>query len=185
MRIRVFVLALCVAALGLTGCQSRAGAAAVVDGHRIATQTLDRYVSTRDTSRIAGLRASALQQLIRSRMFVDLLTSNGGAPTQSELDSYRTQALPDGIDPAAFDQEARRQGLSSAFTPLVIHNGELVQLIDARNIALKKICTISVSVSPRYGAWDRSKLVVNGAVTQADFLTGAAAPAAAGCTLGD
>ena len=183
MRTKALLLVLgCIATLSLGACQSHAGAAAFVAGHRISTASLDRFVATDNASVAASVRSEALQQLIRQQLFDDLLRKHGGVPGDSGLTRFASQVLPSGTTVDAFAQAVRAAGLSASFVPLYMRNGESALVLDSRKVGLAAVCNTSVSVSPQYGAWDRSKLSLVNGVTTADFLTGGAVAAPKGCS---
>jgi hypothetical protein len=185
--------AITVTAPVLIGCQSRAGAAAVVASHRISATSLDGYVATADTSQAAFVRSQALEQLIRTQLFTDLLRKHGGVPSSGQLAGYHDEILPTNLreneivgaqaDKIITDA-LEKSGFAASFVPVYLRAAELADAVDKRGVGLQEACGTKVSVNPRYGAWDWSSLKILTGVTQSNFLTAGPPAAPTGCKVG-
>lgn len=156
--------------LGLVGCDSKAGTAAVVDGHRITEQELSRYVPP-NAQPIPGQNGAStpaknfvLQFLVRNEVFPLLLAASGSPVTEAQLAAGRAQALQ-GTTEQELTQQIVASGLSERFQPVVLRNRQLIAVLQTRlttdkqiNDALAKIKDKKVSINPRYGSWDLGSL---------------------------
>ena len=86
--------------LGLVGCDSKAGTAAVVDGHRITEKELSRYVPANaqpipagDGSTSTPAKNFVLQYLVRNQVFPLLLAAAGTPVTEAQLQAGKAEAL--------------------------------------------------------------------------------------------
>lgn len=164
--------ALALVCAGVTGCDSKAGTAAVVNGHRITEKQLSSYVPANaqpipssDGSTSTPAKNFVLQYLVRNEVF-PLLLSGGGAPiTDAQLDAQRASVLQ-GQTEEALTAQITKAGLSSRFEPVLLRNGELLSVVRSRltsdkqvNDALAKVKN-KVSISPRYGSWNLQSLSV-------------------------
>jgi hypothetical protein len=159
--------------LGLVACDTKAGTAAVVDGHRITEKELSRYVppNAQPIPAAEGVTTPAknfaLQFLVRNEVFPLLLAAAGSPVTEAQLAQTRAAAL-EGTTERELTEQIVASGLSEKFQPVVLRNRQLLALLRAKlttdqqiNDALSKIEN-KVSISPRYGSWDlRSLSVVN------------------------
>ncbi|MGI8665615.1 MAG: hypothetical protein ACR2N4_06250 [Jatrophihabitans sp.] len=152
--------------LSLAGCDSKAGAAAVVDGHRITESDLSGYL-TADAKPIQGSDGTTstppkifvLEYLVRNQVFALLLSAVGAPASDSQLQAQKTASLGGGTEKDLSDQ-ITQLGLASKFEPVVVRNRELLTLINAKlktndqvNAALAKVKD-KVTINPRYGSWD-------------------------------
>ena len=157
--------------LGLVGCDSKAGTAAVVDGHRISEKELSRYIPANAKPISAGDGSSTpaknfvLQFLVRNEVFPLLLAAAGAPVTDAQLEASRAQAL-EGITERELTEQIVSSGLSERFEPVVLRNRQLLALLRAKlttdkqiDDALAKIKD-KVSINPRYGSWDLRSLSV-------------------------
>ncbi|MGI8760344.1 MAG: hypothetical protein ACR2LF_03380 [Jatrophihabitantaceae bacterium] len=174
------------AAVGLTACQSKVGAAAYVGGHRISDSEVASYVTNAGVAPSIAAKASAsgetlqpkvsvLDLLVKRALFQQALRAHGGVPSQGKLAALHDTALETflGLQPAqvtGFDAYlAANQGpngYSSGYKDLLLSTVELETALaielkpasrQAFNAAVDKL-HIPVSVSPRYGAWDAANL---------------------------
>ncbi len=196
------------AAVALTACESRAGAAAVVAGHRISASEVNGYVTpgpvpsqSPSPSRPLLRKTTALSYLVQREVFRKVLAANGGVPSQADLGALHDKAaatlLQTSLTGAALDssltENVQRSGFEAKFAGLLFETIELEQaLIDRTNAqtindlaaATKKV-GVPVSVSRRYGSWDAAQLQITDPTGQTpDFLklqsSAAAAPQPAG-----
>lgn len=157
--------------LGLVGCESKAGTAAVVDGQRITEKDLSRYVPP-NAQPIPGQGGTSipaknfvLQFLVRNEVFPLLLAAAGSPVTEAQLQAGKAAALQ-GTTERELTQQIVASGLSEQFEPVVLRNRQLIavlqsKLTDDKQIsdALAKIKD-KVSINPRYGSWDLGSLSV-------------------------
>ena len=185
------LIAACVA-LGATACDSNVGAAASVDGSKIAEADVAKYVNT--TGADATTRTGIVALLVKQKLYERALSRLGVSLTAPQLTSLQSKAtlaianaqVPDGQ--AAIDTEAAqlpKQGVTGAFAPIIFRAFELEYAFGvaakAKDIAGVVAATaalkIPVSVSPRYGTWVAASQQVGEAVPPS-FLTMSPAPAA-------
>ena len=107
-----------VGVLLVSGCDERSGAAAFAADDRITVDSLNQYVATSDADKAATVRSEALQYLIRTSLFEELLRRHGGVPSDSELSELHDQALPDALKNANLTGAADR-----AFATALAPNG--------------------------------------------------------------
>jgi hypothetical protein len=157
---------------GLVACDSKAGTAAVVDGHRITEKELSRYVPasakpipTGDGSTSTPAKNFVLQYLVRNEVFPMLLATTGSSVTEAQLQAGKAEALGGGTE-AELTRQITQAGLSDRFEPVLLRNRELLSVVRAKlttdklvQDALAKIKG-KVSISPRYGSWDLNTLSV-------------------------
>lgn len=165
---------LLLAGLGLTGCDSKAGTAAVVDGHRITEKELSRYlpanakpISGGDGSTSIPAKTFVLQYLVRNQVFPKLLAASGAPVTEAQLQAGKAAALS-GTSEADLTGQITKAGLDERFEPVLLRNRELLNLLRAKlttdkqvNDALAKVKG-EVSINPRYGSWDERSLTLLG-----------------------
>ena len=158
--------------LGLVACDSKAGTAAMVDGHRITEKELSRYVPasaqpipTGNGSGSTPAKNFVLQYLIRNEVFPMLLAAAGVSVTEAQLEAGKAEALAGGTE-AELTRQITQAGLSARFEPVLLRNRELLNVVRAKlttekqiNDALAKVKD-KVSVNPRYGSWDPNSLSV-------------------------
>ena len=158
--------------LGLTACDSKAGTAAVVNGHRITEKELSRYVPanaqpipTGDGSTSTPAKNFVLQYLIRNEVFPLLLATTGTTVTEAQLQAGKAEALG-GVTEAELTKQITQAGLSARFEPVLLRNRELLNIVRAKLTTDKQVTEAlakikdKVSVSPRYGGWDLNSLSV-------------------------
>jgi hypothetical protein len=165
---------LLLACLGQVGCDSKAGTAAVVDGHRITEKELSRYlpanakpISSGNGSTSTPAKTFVLQYLVRNQVFPLLLAAAGSPVTDAQLQAGKAAALT-GTTEADLTSQITQAGLSERFEPVVLRNRELLNLLRAKlttdkqvNDALAKVKG-AVSINPRYGSWDERTLTLLG-----------------------
>jgi hypothetical protein len=160
--------------LGLVACDSKAGAAAVVDGHRITEKELSRYVPasappipTGDGSTSTPAKSFVLQYLIRNEVFPLLLAAAGGSVTEEQLQAGKAEALG-GATEADVTKQITQAGLSARFEPVLLRNRELLNVVRTKLTTQKQVDDAlakikdKVSINPRYGSWDLKSLTVVG-----------------------
>jgi hypothetical protein len=165
------------AAGGLAACRTKAGAAAVVDGHRISQSDVNRYIDAGFTPPSASPgaqqqqtpRVIVLNTLIESRLLSRLLGSLGSVPSGSDLHSLHDEAYSVQLGAqqtgaeadAALNSALTKAGLKASFTDTFVQNLELRQAVIDKikaqrqadiNAAIAKL-GVKVSVSGRYGTW--------------------------------
>jgi hypothetical protein len=161
-----------VAALGLTGCDSKVGTAAEVNGSKISESSLSGYLTPKaqalqgsdGTSSVAP-RTVVLQYLIRNKIFESILAKHGTPATDQALDSTKSAVLQGGSEDQLV-QQITGVGLSKTFEPVVLRNQELIKYIGTKfseadaNAALAN-AKASVVVNPRYGTWNNQTLEIS------------------------
>lgn len=165
--------------LGVAGCQSKVGAAAIVSGDRIAEKTVNTYISTGSPDGIAGARALVLTLLVQERLLEAQLRQHGGVPSAGDLAALHDSSLPtseqsQGLTGAAADADLRDQietsNVRGDFLPHYLHVIEMNHVFSTRKLSVDDLVKSKVSISPRYGKWDASNLVVRAFGVQPDFL---------------
>ena len=182
-KIRALALlpALVVAGLALTGCDSKVGAAAVVDGAKISESDVSSQVA-KDAKDVSQARGFVLNYLIRQQVLTSALDAHGGVPDDRTLDKYHDSAVSgllgqqlSGSDgDKALGQAVAQFGAKPGFAPVVLQGMELeFVLADKLDVSteadlVSKIGeqNVHVSVNPRYGGWDASQLGVTGFSTK-------------------
>ena len=165
------------AASGLAACRTKAGAAAVVDGHRISQSDVNKYIDagyvpaspSPGAQQQQAPRVIVLDTLIESRLMSRLLRSLGSVPSDGDLRSLHDEAYSvqlgaqqTGADAdAALNSALTKAGLKASFTDAFVQNLELKQAVIDKikaqrqadiNAAIAKL-GVNVSVSGRYGTW--------------------------------
>jgi hypothetical protein len=168
-----------VGVLVLSGCKEKAGAAAFAAGDRISVDSLNQYVATSDAAKAATVRSEALQYLIRTSLFEELLRRHGGVPSDAELNALHDQALPDALKNAnlsgsaadrAFATALAPNGYAPSFVPLYLRAQEMALELGTRKVKSDELCHLRVSLNPRFGAWDWSTVGIKSDQAQSDFL---------------
>jgi hypothetical protein len=158
-------------ALLLTGCDSKIGTAAEVNGSKISESDVARYLdpATADAGRARNL---ALQYQIREKLFTVALQSKHALPSDADLQKLHDQAvsnlLGQQLSGAQGDQTLRstmtQNGLKPSFADKLVRSFEL-ELTYAKAINANQESQvaadlvkqkIAVTVNPRYGSWDTS-----------------------------
>jgi hypothetical protein len=168
-----------VGVLLLSACNEKSGAAAFAAGDRISVDSLNKYVATSDADKAAAVRAEALQYLIRTSLFEELLRRNGGLPSDAELSALHDEALPDALKNAnltgsaadrAFAAAIAPNGFAPSFVPLYMRTQEMALELGTRKVKGDELCHLRVSLNPRFGAWDWSTVGIKTDRAQSDFL---------------
>jgi hypothetical protein len=163
---------LALSCLGIVGCDSKAGTAAVVDGHRITEKELSRYVPasaqpipTGDGSTSTPAKNFVLQYLIRNRVFPMLLAATGTSVTEAQLQAGKAEALGASTE-ADLTKQITQAGLSARLEPVLLRNRELLNLVRSK-LTTDKLVTDALAkvkdkvvINPRYGSWDLNSLSV-------------------------
>lgn len=179
MKSRVMAAVALVGVLLLSGCNEKSGAAAFAADDRISVDSLNQYVATSDADKAATVRAEALQYLIRTSLFEELLRRHGGVPSEAELSALHDQALPDALKNAnltgaaadrAFATALAPNGFAPSFVPLYMRSQELALELGTRKVKSEELCRLQVSLNPRFGAWDWSTVGIKTDQAQSDFL---------------
>jgi len=168
-----------VGVLALAGCNEKAGAAAFAVDDRISVDSLNQYVATSDADKATTVRSEALQYLIRTSLFEELLRRHGGVPSDSELSELHDEALPDALKNAnligaaadrAFAVALAPNGYAPSFVPLYLRAQEMAVELGTRKVNSDELCRLRVSLNPRFGAWDWSTVGIKSDQAQSDFL---------------
>lgn len=169
------------AASGLAACRTKAGAAAVVDGHHISQSDVNKYVDAGFVAPSASPgaqqpqapRVIVLNTLIEARLMSRLLGSLGGVPSDGDLralhdEAYSVQlgAQQTGADAdAALNSALTKVGLKAGFTDAFVRSLELKQAVIDKIKAQRQSdiadavakLGVRVSVSGRYGSWSKAQ----------------------------
>lgn len=173
------------AVAGLAACNTKAGSAAVIDGHRISETQVGDYLTrsgpspeivqrAKDQGQVLLPKTIALSYAVQEQVLTRALDKTGDVPSAGELNALHDQAAAEligtsltgaSLDRAAA-QEAAQLGLNGDFATLRIRTLELAKaLIDRlkpQNIselaAKVNQLGIAVSVNPRYGKWNPDTL---------------------------
>lgn len=159
--------ALLLCAAGASACQSKAGAAAFVGGHRIADSDVSRYVQAgaktfQDSNGATVVpKDVVLEALIDLPIFERAVATNGGPPSAEELATGLTEYLSGGTE-AMVSSQLTQNGLKSSFTAPYIRRSVLLHVLVTRLkitqtsdlVAAVRKVQPNIEVSPRYGTWD-------------------------------
>lgn len=165
---------LTLACVGLTGCDSKAGTAAVVGGHKISESDLSSYlhpdappVRSSDGSSSIAAKTFALQYLVQNEVFPALLAANGSPVTAADLATAKSSVLR-GSDERVLVDQITKSGFTSKFEPIVLRNHELLTILRAKLTSNEQATAAitrlkeNISISPRYGSWDPQSLSLVG-----------------------
>lgn len=182
--------------LSLAACQTKSGAAAVVGGQRISEGDLDGYVGNAATEVLLS-RQFALTYLVKAALYERVLSEHGGVPADTVLAGYHDTAIAQilsnqlGSGAAADALIAKvlvARGVSADLVPVVERAVELewatyqrLKVAAAQFLPTVAAFRIPVSISPRYGAWDKASQDLVNPVTPS-FLTVAPTPSASAAT---
>jgi hypothetical protein len=183
--------------LGLAGCQTKVGAAAVVGGDRITEKQVDNYIES-TTPNAASARSLVITYLVKGQLYQKFLADRHDNPSNSDLTSLHDTAISSllssqlGTGSAAdalIDQVLVKAGIKTSYRPILLRATEL----EAATFTLLHVTStttaaeffgavakakISVSISPRYGSWDPARQDVADAKTP-NFLAVKPTPSAA------
>ena len=183
---RVVALACAVlAVVTLTACQSKSGAAAVVDGQRISESDVADLVSA-NAPNATQSRQFALVYLVKEKLYGAILTRRGGIPSNATLTGYHDEAVSQilssqlGTGAAAdglISKVLVTRGISTKLTPVIVRSVELewalfqnLKVVGTGFFAAVAKFKVPVSISPRYGSWDPTRQDLVDPVTPS-FLT--------------
>ncbi len=162
---------------GLSACETKAGAAAVVDGNRINQSDVNKYVDPAFTLPTPSGTSQAqeppriivLNTIIEDRLMTALLKSKNAMPSDAELHALHDEAFAvqlniqqtgtqaDDALRGALDHSGLRPGFADVFVRGLELKQAVIDKIQARQQsdiadAVKKL-DIPVSVNGRYGSW--------------------------------
>jgi hypothetical protein len=157
--------------VSITGCSTRGGAAAVIDGQRISESEVAAIVTESQTTlrelgitevSLAALPSAVVTWLLRARILDRIAQEEGLEITDGEVDEVVSQAEQDlgreelqgrlaaaGVPPTRIREYARSFVVQNKITQQVNGDEQAVTqlLVDYSR-------DFGVEVSPRYGAWD-------------------------------
>lgn len=159
------------AALSLSGCDTKVGTAAVVNGHKISESTLNSYLT--DSTQLIGDPASGtpprnfvLNLLVFNELAPEILSHTPGGPVKDkELQEATLPALQGGTEDD-LRQLIQQVGLKQSFEPVYLNYLRYRTVLRTRiSTAAElddaiKASHIAVSVNPRYGTWDTENRAV-------------------------
>ena len=151
-------------ALSLTGCDSKIGTAAVVNGSKISESDVSRYLDPAADNVSRG-RDLSLEWQIREELFTVALRNKH----QAISNLIGQQVSGDQAD-KQLRSSMKQNGLKESFADTLIRSFELeLSYAKATNAQQEsQVATdlakqkIPVSVNPRYGSWDTSKFAFTG-----------------------
>lgn len=170
------------AVIGLTGCDTKVGTAAVVGGHRISDSDVSQYLTAASKPFSVQSQGGApesivprsytLTILIQSRLFsAALAKTKGGVPSEGDLSGVERQ-LTQGASEKQQQQQYTKYGFEASFAAVDLRNSALEQVL-AQRLGLTNDITpllnavrklhAGISVSARYGAWNAKSLSVDSA----------------------
>ena len=191
MRLRALAVttALALAATGLTACTSKIGQAAVVGDHRISLKTVDSYINPAGPSAqtlaqgqgaTISPRELVVNTLVRHQLLLDALErTSKGVPNANTIRSKYDDAVNQisqgqASGGAAFDKALNDQivglGFRKSFAHTYVETFELESVLvdqarvqsSAQLLAAIAKSRDSVSISPRFGAWDEKTFSLSG-----------------------
>lgn len=187
---------------GLSACSTNAGAAAFVDGHRIAEGDVSRYIVPGFTAptpsaseqQFAPPRVLVLDSLIQNRLMARLLDKSlGGTPSEADLTGLHDKALATvfGVQQtgaeadAALTQVLGERGVKASFLPVLLRQAELTMAVIDKTHATQPSdiaaavnkAGIPVSVNARYGSWSKQDAALSGTASLPFLTIGSSAPA--------
>ncbi len=170
------LVAVVAAGFGLTACQPKAGAAAIVGDQRISESSVDQYLTPQSspypvqnqdgsTSTVVP-RNLVLNTLILTDLFTAALNANGGPPTGPETAAARQQLLS-GSSEDQVTKSLTTAGFTSSFEPVILNENVQLNILRTRLHvttsdqpvvdAIHKL-DMPVQANPRYGVWDEKSL---------------------------
>jgi hypothetical protein len=170
------IAAAAIAVTGLASCTTKAGAAAVVDGHRIVNSDVSKYVKSdaKPYTESGGSGATinpksyVLQTLIDDRLLERAVNAHGGKASQADMNAAKTQFLQ-GSQLSDVQKFYGKYGYTNSFASVLLHEQSLLQILAVRVKASSNGTEIitalntlksNVSVSGRYGAWNKKQYSV-------------------------
>jgi hypothetical protein len=180
------VAAAALALTGLAGCRTNVGTAATVDGHRITETDVNRYITPNarpvterkadQTTTQVSPKTFVVQEVIYDRLFLKILAKIPGAPTPARIDAQLDSARKG----KTYTQQAESLGLkgyTEAFYKIVLRvelikqglSSEQQAGVDVNSIVTK--LHFGVTVSPRYGTWDRKTFSLIAGAAVPGYLT--------------
>jgi hypothetical protein len=192
-------------ALGaLTACQTHVGAAAYVGSTRVSESTVASYLtyssapftqtdSSTQQQSLVNPKNEVLTLLVRHQIFSAVFASlPGGQPSASAIATAKAAELTQvGQSLAQVRTSVASHGFDPSYADLELSNdAELtVLLADLKDpgdgsVLIPKVTALhlSISVSPRYGAWIPSQLAVDDSPSVPSFLTLAPSSTVTGST---
>ena len=161
------------ATLGLSACDTKVGAAAVVNGNRVSEQTLSSYLTPKSQPIPSSNGASTpprqfvLSTLVQIEAYKRVLDATGGQPSDSELAKTKATLLQGGSEDQ-LRQQVTQLGLAPSFADAFLHGQELLTMLRQRLTSAADAATavqkadLHVSINPRYGTWDNQGLSLVG-----------------------
>jgi hypothetical protein len=185
---------------GLAGCQTKAGAAAVVGGHRISESDVNRYIDvgfvqpspSSSAQQTQAPRVIVLNTLIEARLMSTLLESLHALPSDGELRKLHDEAFAVQLGAQQTGTQAddllrsalTKSGLEASFADVFVQGLELKQAVIDKIKAQKQSdiadavakLGVSVSVSGRYGDWSAAQASLVGYTPPAGVQLGTPTP---------
>jgi hypothetical protein len=173
---------------GLAGCRTNVGTAATVDGHRITESDVNDYLTpqaqpvTQQTNTGGTVQVSprsfVLAQLINERLGFRIVEEVPGLAslTSAQLDARLDRDLGDQTVTSVAESLGLK-GYTEAFYRIVLRVQELSRALQdqaQKGVDIRRILTtltFPVTVSPRYGTWDKAGLSLRGTIGIPSYLT--------------
>ncbi len=178
------VAAVLCAVVGLSACNSKIGAAAVVGGHTITETTVSHLVNVNSKpftpsggSTEIVPKAYVLQTLIQNQIFTAELDKAGIHPTAAQLQTALDTVLNGGTV-ADLTKQLTGYGFTDSFGAIYSKSQAMLQILSDKATSDAAFNTQAtdffknypVNVNPRYGTWVATSLSI-GAATPPDFLS--------------
>lgn len=178
-KIRLLALlpVLAVGCLSVTGCDTKVGTAAVVNGHRITESDVADLLAS-SPANPGQARALALEWQIREQLFQAAFAKTGGMPSELALKAEHDKAISNvigqNVSGSAADQTLQglvgQTGLKPAFAGVVTRAFELELEYAKKLNATQEAAVladlvkqkIAVSVNPRFGSWNTATFAFAG-----------------------
>jgi hypothetical protein len=161
--------------VGVAGCDSKAGAAAVINGDKISESEVADLVRV-NAPEPGRVRSTVLNALIQEKVIEKTLAASGGLPPASVLQSLHDEAVGRLLGAQSTGAEAD-QALRVALDKFGIKpnfDAEFIRGMSLQLVLVKKLNATSgaqlvaeiekrkvhVSVNPRFGGWNPSQLAL-------------------------
>lgn len=185
MRFRLLgaAVAVVLAVAGLAGCRANVGTAAWVDGQRISDSDVSQYLTPK-AQPVSGQngqlspRSFVLAELINERLGFRILQAIPGVSsvTSSQLDAQLQRDLA-GKSVKSEAESLGLHGYTIDFYKIVLRVQEIASVVSRQQqtgVNLRKIFNgldFPVTVSARYGTWDKKNLSFDGTVPNPTYLS--------------
>ena len=173
---------------GLAGCKTNIGTAAVIDGHRVSESDVNQYltanaqpVTQQDQNTGAATQISprsfVVAELINAQLYAKVMSliPSVSDVTPAQLDAQLQQDLA-GASVTQFAESHGLHGFTEDFYKIVLRTQEMIVVLrtaqsNGVNVAaaFRKL-NFPVSVSPRFGSWDKNQLFLTSGAAVPGYL---------------